>query len=295
MKAKLFGRIMVTPAVAILLLVGIVPFVYAIYLALYRFSPNPAVPPTFVGLQNLFDLFTDPQFILSVKNSGLLLVSALVLKLTLAFFLALALWSIHRFRGLVISLLLIPSALAPIVVGVDWWMMFSARFGPINAILTQWLGLAPIEWTVQMPAAFFTILIATVWQWTPFVAIILLGGLLTIPSSLLEAARVDGATWWQSLRYITLPMMRPYFLVAGLLQIIEITRLYEVPFFITQGGPGNDTVVAGIYMYKLAFNFGDIGRASMMALFLVVFLVLVSSLYVKWVAGDTDRTRRSLH
>ena len=294
MSAKTFGRLMVAPAVIILSVVGIVPFFYAIYLALYRSPPNPALPATFYGAGNLVDLVQDDQFIQSVINTLVLLVVSVFFMLLLGFILALALRQITRFRGPIISLILIPSALAPVVVGVDWWMMFSTRFGPINGILQQWFGMDPVDWTVSMPAAFVTITVATIWQWTPFVAVILLGGLLSLPTSVDEAAQIDGASSWQSLWYITLPLMRPYFLVAGLLMIIEVLRIYEVPWFITQGGPGNDTVVAGIYLYKLAFNFVDIGRASMMSLILVVFLVIISTLYVRWLSHKDDRDVKQL-
>jgi multiple sugar transport system permease protein len=141
------------------------------------------------------------------------------------------------------------------------------------------------EWTVTMPWALVAIVTALVWQWTPFVAVILLGGLTTIPPSVLEAARLDGAGPWRTLRHITLPYLRPFFLVAGLLMIIEMVRLYEVPFYLTQGGPGNETVLSGIYLFKLAFNFRNFGGASAMALLFVVVLTAIASLYVRLVSG----------
>lgn len=281
---KRFAWLMAAPTIIALVALGIVPLIWMIWTAFQRFSPNPFLPPEFVGLDNLDGLVSDPQFFGSLKVTAIILISALFLQLILGFALALALYSIERGRAIVVSLLLIPTAIAPIVAGIVWWMLFNTRFGAINSILIQWFGIDPVNWTIEMPTAMIAIVVGVVWQWTPFVAVILLGGLTTIPRDVLDAARIDGATSRRTLRYIILPLMRPFFLVVGLLMIIEIVRLYELPFFITQGGPGNETVVAGVYLFKLAFNFFDLGRASMMSIFLIVALSLVAALYMRFVA-----------
>lgn len=281
---KRFAWTMAAPSITALVALGIVPLVWMLWTAFQAFSPNPTLPPQFVGLDNFDSLVSDPQFLGSLKITAMVLVAALFLQLVFGFALALALYSIETGRALVVSLLLIPTAIAPIVAGIVWWMLFNARFGAINSILLQWFGVDPINWTIEMPTALIAIVIAVVWQWTPFVAIILLGGLTTIPRDVLDAARIDGAPARRVLRYIILPMMRPFFLVVGLLMIIEIVRLYELPFFITQGGPGNETVVAGVYLFKLAFSFFDLGRASMMSVFLVISLSVVAALYMRLVA-----------
>jgi multiple sugar transport system permease protein len=276
---------MVSPAVILLLLVGIGPLVYCLYTALHRYSPDPNVPPEFAGADNLAALVRDPEFGRSLARTALVGAIAVPLELLLGFGLALALHELGRSRGLVTTLLLIPSSLAPIIAGIVWWMLFNTRFGPVNAILGGLFGVEPIEWTVRMPWALVAIVVAVVWQWTPFVALILLGGLQTLPPSVLEAARLEGATRFQMTRRITVPLLRPFFLVAGLLMIIEIARLYEVPWYITQGGPGNETTLAGIYLFKLAFSFGgDYGRASMMSLLLVLGLSAVAAFYVRLVS-----------
>ncbi len=284
-----FAWLMASPSIIALLALGIVPLFWMVWTAFQSFSPNPTLPPQFNGLDNFSNLVDDPQFVGSLKTTALVLVAALALQLVLGFILALALFSIKRGRGLVVSLILIPTAIAPIVAGIVWWMLFNTRFGAINSIIAQVFGGDPVNWTIEMPTALIAIVVAVVWQWTPFVAIILLGGLTTIPSDVLEAARIDGASGWRRLRYIILPLMRPFFLVVGLLMIIEIVRLYELPFFITQGGPGNETVVAGVFLFKLAFSFFDLGRASMMSVFLVIALSIVAALYMRLVADRKAR------
>jgi multiple sugar transport system permease protein len=289
-KARTFGRIMIAPAAALFLAVGTGPLVYALYASLHSFPAEADAPPVYRGIGNFTDLPADPQFMKSVGVTALVMVLAVSLQLGLGFVLALALNRVERFRGAVMSLLLIPSAIAPIVAGIAWWMLFNARTGPVNALLGL-AGVSPVEWTVKMPWALVTIVTALVWQWTPFVAVILLGGLTTIPPSVLEAARLDGARSWQLLRHVTLPYLRPFFLVAGLLMIIEMVRLYEVPFYLTQGGPGNETVLSGIYLFKLAFNFRNFGGASAMALLFVVVLSAIASLYVRVVSGKKTEGR----
>ncbi|HEY63539.1 MAG TPA: sugar ABC transporter permease [Caldilineae bacterium] len=278
-----FGRLLVAPSVILLLAVGLGPLFFALYASLYRQPPNPAMPSYFYGLGNLRDLLKDQQFLTSIQATAIVLVTAVPLQMLLGFILAQALSQIRiTWRGPLSSLLLIPSALAPIVVGVTWWMLFSPRFGPINAILERWFGVSTqIQWPVAMPWALISIIIATVWEWTPFVGIIFLGGLVSIPDELVEAAVVDGAGAWQKLRYVTLPLLRPYFFIAGLLMIIEVTRLYEVPWFITMGGPGNETVLLGIFLFKLGFQYFDLGRASMLSVLVLIMLSIIATLYIQ--------------
>jgi multiple sugar transport system permease protein len=286
--ARTFGRLMIAPAAALFLSVGTGPLLYALYASMHSFPSEADAAPEWRGAGNYIDLSRDPQFLKSMGVTAIVTVLAVALQLGLGFVLALALNRVRRGRGVVVSLLLIPSAIAPIVAGIAWWMLFNARTGPVNALL-EMAGLSPVEWTVTMPWAVVAIVTALVWQWTPFVSVILLGGLTTIPPSVVEAARLDGAGPWRALRHITLPYLRPFFLVAGLLMIIEMVRLYEVPFYLTQGGPGNETVLSGIYLFKLAFNFRNFGGASAMALLFVLVLTAISSLYVRLVSGK-ERT-----
>jgi len=287
---KRFAWFMAAPSIIALVALGIIPLFWMLWTAFHSFSPNPTIAPVFNGFDNLNNLVDDPQFASSLKTSAMVLIAALALQLVLGFLLALALFSIKRGRGIVVSLILIPTAIAPIVAGIVWWMLFNTRFGAINSVLMQTFGMDPIDWTIQMPTALIAIIIAVVWQWTPFVAVIFLGGLTTIPNDVLDAARVDGASGWHRLRYIILPLMRPFFLVVGLLMIIEIVRLYELPFFITQGGPGNETVVSGVFLFKLAFSFFDLGRASMMSVFLVIALSIIAALYMRLVADGKAKS-----
>ncbi|HEX7900319.1 MAG TPA: sugar ABC transporter permease [Planctomycetota bacterium] len=264
MTSRAFARTLAAPAVALLALVGIGPLLYALWTGFREGS--------------LADLFRDPRFGKSIFTTGLIMAAAVALELSLGFGLALTLHKLKR-RGTILTLILVPSALAPLIVGVVWWMLFNTTYGAVNALLGT-----SIDWTRSMPWALVAVIVAVVWQGTPLVAVLLLGGLGTVPPSLLEAARLDGAGPWATLRHVTLPHLRPFFLAAGLLVLLEVARLYEIPFALTEGGPGDETAVAGLHLFKMAFVASNFGGASLMALLMTLALSVVAALYVRIVS-----------
>ncbi len=278
--SKRFAWTLATPAILGLIAVSIVPFIWMLISAFQKFSPNPKIPATFNGLDNLWALFEDPQFVNSIGLTAFIGVILFVIQLTMGFAIAWALYHIRRGRAIIVSLILIPTAIAPLIAGLAWWMLFSTKYGAVNSILGMF-GIDQVQWIVEMPWALVAIIVASVWHGTPFTAIILLGGLTTIPPDVLDASRVDGASARRQLLYVVLPLMKPFFLVAGLFLIIGLVGLFEMPQAITQGGPGNETVVQGMYLFKLAFNFYDLGRSSMMSLLLVIFLSIVGTLFYR--------------
>jgi multiple sugar transport system permease protein len=278
--SRRFAWTLATPALIGLIAISVVPFVFMVRAAFQRFHPNPRIAPEWAGLENLWGLIEDPQFLQSITTTLIVLAVCLSLQLVLGFALAWALFHIRRGRAFVISLILIPTAIAPIIAGIVWWMLFNTQYGAINSLIGL-LGFDPVQWTITMPYALIAVIVATVWQTVPFVAIILLGGLTTIPPEILDASRVDGATRIREFRHIVFPLLRPFFGVAALFMFIDLLRLFEMPQYLTTGGPGNDTVVLGMYLYKLGFTFFDLGRASMMSLLYVIVLSIVAVLFVR--------------
>ncbi|ACM06231.1 carbohydrate ABC transporter permease [Thermomicrobium roseum] len=289
--AKRAGYIFVGPATLLLLLYALVPLLWTLYYAVYRFSPNPSVPPEFTGIGNFLDLWADPQFRGALLNTLLLGLIGIPLQLLLGFLAALGLSALDHSRwfGLLFAAVMLPIAVAPIVAGIAWWLLFNTRFGAVNGILLR-LGAPLIDWTVSMPWALLTIVVAFVWFGTPVAAVLLYSGLTSIPRTLVEAARVDGATGLQLVRAIILPLLQPFFGLSGIFLLTELLRLYELPFYLTQGGPGNSTVVLGIYLFKLAFNFFDLGRSAALALLYVILLSLVAIGYVRLLARTAQET-----
>jgi multiple sugar transport system permease protein len=262
--SRRFAWTLATPALIGLVAISVVPLFFMVKSAFQRFHPNPRVAPQWAGLDNLWGLIEDPQFLQSIQTTLIVLAVCLFLQLTLGFALALALYHIQRGRAFVIV----------------WWMLFNTQYGAINSLIGK-AGVDPVQWTITMPYALIAVIVATVWQTVPFVAVILLGGLTTIPPDILDASKVDGASRVRELRYIVFPLLRPFFAVAALFMFIDLLRLFEMPQYLTTGGPGNDTVVLGMYLYKLGFSFFDLGRASMMSLLYVIVLSVVAGLFVR--------------
>jgi ABC-type sugar transport system permease subunit len=260
-----FARALAAPAVVLLAAVGVGPLLYALW--------------TGATQGGLGELVRDSRVGKSLLTSAFLMAAAVAIELPLGFALALALHRLRR-RGPVLTLILVPSALAPLIVGVAWWMLFNTSYGAVNALLGT-----SIDWTRSMPWALVAVLVAVVWQGTPLVAVLLLGGLGSVPPSLLEAARLDGAGPWATLRHVTLPHLRPFFLAAGLLVLLDVARLYEIPFALTEGGPGDETRVAGLHLFQMAFVASNFGGASLLALFMTLALGLVAALYVRVLSG----------
>jgi multiple sugar transport system permease protein len=200
---------------------------------------------------------------------------------------ALAVLFNRDFRGnrLVRTLLLIPMMLAPIVAGLIWRFMYNPQIGIVNYLLRLihvkgpiWLG----DPSVAMPA----VVLVDVWQWAPFMFLMLYAGIASLPVDVFEAATVDGASAAQRFFLITLPLLRPIILVAVVIRVIDTLRIFDTIFVLTRGGPANITEVLSIYTYKVGMNFFRIGYATTMSYFLLVIITLVSKLFVDRLEGQ---------
>jgi len=278
--ARLFPYWFLAPAVALLLALTVYPFFYIIRLSLYRVSPAGEV---FVGADNFLRLARDTLFFQSLGQTLALAAGALALEFGLGLGLALLLDSQIRGRNLWRSLLLLPMILPPVVVGVIWRLIYNPNFGVLNGAL-QLAGLdtTRLTWLADPSVALAAVMVVDVWEWTPFVFLILLAGLQAIPEEPYEAARIDGASAWQTFRHVTLPLLAPAILVALLLRTMDLLRIFDQVFILTQGGPGFATETISLYIYKTAFRFFDFGYAAAMSLLLLVGTLLVSRLYLRF-------------
>lgn len=285
--ARLFPYWFLAPAVALLLGLTVYPLFYIVRLSLYRMSP---AGETFVGADNFLRLARDPLFFQSLGQTLILTVGALALEFGLGLGLALLLDSQIRGRNLWRSLLLLPMILPPVVVGVIWRLIYNPNFGVLNGAL-QLAGVdtSRLTWLADPSVALVAVMVVDVWEWTPFVFLILLAGLQAIPEEPYEAARIDGASAWQTFRHVTLPLLAPAILVALLLRTMDLLRIFDQVFILTQGGPGFATETTSLYIYKTAFRFFDFGYAAAMSLLLLVGTLIASRLYLRFLqrAGRT--------
>ena len=258
------------PAVAFVAAMVIFPFGYALWLSFLDYKIGQ--PVTFIGLGNYQALTADPQFWNGLRLTFYLYVGALLLQLVLGVALGLLLHRIETMKGLIRTVMISPFMLPPVVVGMMAIVVLDPGMGVANYLLKS-VGIPPSLFLASTDFVIFTVVLIDTWQWTPFVALIVLGGLQSLPGRVYEAAAIDGAVGWRSLVYITLPLLGPTILTAAVLRSVDLLRFFDVIYITTQGGPGYASSTLNIYAYRKGFEFSDIGYASalMITLSTVVF------------------------
>jgi multiple sugar transport system permease protein len=277
---------MVLPALLLVLAINIFPLLYSTVLSFFQWNLTQAqVAPKFVGLDNFIRLLTrDPQFITASLNTAVVVAATVTVQTVLGVAVALLLDQKLKFTGLATTLLLIPLALAPAVVGLLFSSLLSGSLGPINYWLEA-VGIPAPSWLGDAHWALFSVILVDTWQWTPFMILLTLAGLRSLPQEPIEAALVDGASSWQRFRYVKLPMLMPVLTVAALLRAIDSFKTFDLVFLLTFGGPGTSSTTLSFYGYKVGLQAFDIGRASAIAFLMVqVFIIFVIIFY--WRAKD---------
>ncbi len=242
----------------------------------------------FIGFQNYLALPTDKFFVPGLKNTVVFAIIGVAIQMVLGFAMAFFVTKIRRGKAVFISLFLIPVLLPPIVIGSVWRLLYGYDFGIINYLL-GFLGILPLDWLGSHALAFTSIVIVDVWHWTPFVFLLLLAGLESIPEDVYEAGRVDGVSALQELWYITLPLMIPTLLVTMIFRMITAFKVFDEIYLLTSGGPGTSTEVISFSIYKTFFQADNMGLGSAMS---VVSLLLVSSLTILALAAFRNRAAR---
>lgn len=228
-----------------------------------------------VGLDIFREVFTDPAAYRSLWTT--LLFAAIVVTCEMVLGIALALMLERPVRGTTIfrTIFILPMMVAPIVVGLIWRYLFDTHFGGINQLMGL-AGLSPQIWLADPQLAFLTIIVADIWQWTPFVFIMIMAGLQNLDGSVMEAARIDGATTLQTILLVKLPMLLPIIVVTLLMRLIDAFRVLEVIYIMTFGGPGDSTEILSLLIYKTAFVSQKLGHASAISVLLLVVVLTLS-------------------
>lgn len=251
----------ITPLLILILGLTVFPTLFAYYISTQQVRLAELNKAVFVGLDNFSRVLTDPEFYQAIWFSVRFAAIATTIELGLG--LAMALWFNRKNlpgKRIMISLLLLPIMVSPALLGIMFRLMLNSFIGPIAYYMKQ-LGL-PGDEMLAPNYVLTTLIIIDVAQWTPFVFLILYSALQTVPKELYEAAEVDGASWWDKIRRISIPMITPFILIAMLLRAIDSFKVFDMIHVLTGGGPGTLTTSISIYVYKMAFNTGDIGRAA---------------------------------
>jgi multiple sugar transport system permease protein len=267
------------PAAAVMAVACLVPLLLALQLGFYDWSMGtPWGEARWVGLEAFVAAFRDPAVWRSLVTTLIFAAVCVVAEMVLGIALALALEGELRAMAFFRTLFILPMMIAPIAVGLTWRYLFDAQFGLLNALIGL-VGMAPIPWLAQEHTAFIAIIIADIWQWTPFVFIMMIAGLANVDNAVLEAARIDGATWWQTTWRVKLPMVMHVIAITLLMRLIDAFRVLEVIYILTFGGPGDSTEILSLHIYKTAFVGQRLGSAAAIS---VLLLVVVASL--SWAA-----------
>jgi multiple sugar transport system permease protein len=279
-RRRLEGWLLVLPALLLILALSIFPLISSLALSFQRWDLQVQEHP-FVGLQNYRDALADLRVWGALQNTVLIVVAAVTLEFVLG--LALALFFVDDFKGkrLAMPLLMLPVMVVPVVVGLTWRMLWDNQYGAINQVLSWIAGReVNILWLAHRDTALFAMIVTDVWQWTPFMFLVLLAGLSSVNPELHEAASLDGAGWWEQLRDVSLPGIARIIAVAILFRALDAFKIFDLIFMFTQGGPGTSTESVSWYIYQLGFKFFRLGYASAVSYLVVIFLTFVATLYV---------------
>lgn len=271
---RLTPYMFMAPAVIIMGIALIYPLGYMIWGSFREWNPSQTIGEAeFVGLKNYVTLWGDPNF---HESLGVTLKFAFfVVTFEMVIGLGLALLLDRNIRGMSVlrTMFILPMMIAPVVVGLMWRYMYHPTVGTFNRFLES-IGLPKVDWLGQH--ALGSIIIADIWQWTPFIFILSLAALQSLPSSAIEAAKIDGATGWQQILYIKLPLMMPVLIVTVLLRLIDAFKVLEVILVMTQGGPGLSTEILALRISRTATEFRELGVAAAMSNYLLILLLALT-------------------
>lgn len=275
-----YSLLLITPAMLIILFFALIPLFYAIDVSFRHADLTMGGIQQFVGLDNYRTVLREPQFWNAIRVTLQFTVSAVVVEMGLGILIAFLVNGVTKGKGIIRSLLILPLATAPAVTGLFWRYLYDTQFGLFNYFLGL-VGLPQPNWLGDVHLGLFSLIIFDVWQWTPFVTLIVLAGLQSLPREPFEAAELDGASTFRVLRKLTFPMLMPVLTLVGVLRTIDSLRLYDSVATLTRGGPGNVTETMTYYLYRQGLVFFRMDYASTMALLFLYAVVVASGIALR--------------
>lgn len=275
------GYLFLAPAVLVLLAISAFPLIYAVNVSLHQLIiSKPYLGEPWVGLRNYAKLLTDKDFFNSLRATFMLAIPAIGSEFLLGLGCALLLNRRVRSIRVIRAIVLIPMMVAPVVVGLTWKFMLDYDTGILNYFIRR-IGLNPPIWLGDKNWAIPALIITDVWQWTPLFTLLILAGLQSLPNEPFEAAKVDGASRWQIFYHITFPMLSSFILIALLLRVIDVLRVFDTVFVMTGGGPGRVTVFVSLFAYRQAFSYYYVSYGIAAAFVILLIIALLANLFIK--------------
>jgi multiple sugar transport system permease protein len=279
---RLYSGLLVAPAMIVLIFFGLFPLFYAMNLAFRHvdLTAGPSAVWTFMGLDNFRYALNNTVFFQASLRTLVFAIVSVSIQMILGILLAFQINQLKWFKGIIRALFLLPLASAPAAVGMIWRYLYDSEFGVFNAAL-QAAGLHPVNWLGDPSMAMISIVIFDVWQWTPFVLLIALAGLQSLPKEPFEAASLDGASTWMVLRRLTFPLLSPVLTLIFILRSIDAARLYDPIATTTRGGPGTMTETVTYLLYRVGLKQFRLDQASAMALIIMFVIVVFSGIVLR--------------
>ncbi len=264
------------------LTVGIIvafPLAYAVFMSLFNW-PLVGAQRTFIGLGNYLSMFKNNEFINSVLRQVGVVVIAVPIELVIGFFVAILFD--RKFPGSKIlrSLILLPAFVLPVLSGLTWRLMLAPQYGPLTYLM-QIMGFPNQAWLANPQLAYAVVIIQDVWRMWPFMFAFIYGGLMNVPKELIEAAKIDGSGFWNTILKILLPVLEPTIAIAVMFRIVDILRIFPEVYVMTGGGPGDATMLFSLYIQQQAFSFFNIGYASAMSMLLLAVSIVIAVFLAK--------------
>lgn len=282
------GWRLVAPAVIVMLAVTAYPMIRALYLSLYQYRATAPDDREFIGIDNYVTVLTDPLWWRDVWNTVLIMVVTVGVELVIGFAFAYVMWKIIFARGVIRTSILIPYGIITVVSAFAWQFAFSLNNGFING----WLPLVDDDynWFGQHWSALTAIMVSEIWKTTPFMSLLLLAGLSQVSGDMVEAAKVDGATWWQRLFKVILPNMRAAIMVAVLFRALDAFRIFDNIYVMTRGAQNTESV--SFLTYRQVIEQFELGLGSALSVLLFLSVLLIAFILVKLFRVDLAAARR---
>ena len=273
------GPLLIAPAIIVLLLVNIVPLMWSLGLSFFKFRANQMKPPSFSWFYNYEKILTKENIWESLQTTGIVVASSVFIQMILGFALAMLFAKKFPLRRIILMLVLTPMMLSYVAVGIFFKLFYEPEFG----LLSQFIQIFTGEMYVLLatPAgALLGVIVADAWQWTPFVMLLSLAGLVSVPKYLYEAAEIDRISWWRQFTTITFPYVRSLLLLAVLFRTIETFKIFDLVYILTNGGPGTATETIAVLVYRMAFQYFRTSNSTALGYILIFIVIVLTSLYL---------------
>ncbi len=273
------GPYLVAPAITVLVVMNIFPLLWSFGLSFFNYRANKLTVPNFRGFTYYERVLTDDKVWERFQTTAIIVGSSVILQLIIGFLLALMFARVFPLRRILLMLVLTPMMLSFVSVGVFFKLYYEPTFGLVSWVINHFTS-EPFVMLGSPAGAIAAIVIADAWMWSPFVMLLVLAGLVSVPKYLYEAAEIDRASWWRRFSTITFPYIKSLLLLAVLFRTIETFKIFDLVYIITEGGPGSSTETIAVYVYRMAFQFFRTSQSAALAYIMLFVVIVLTNLYL---------------